>query len=106
MRSLLLRSLSVAGRHGLNFRGQNTSPILKSPSGWFVGHGIEYGPRKSVAMSLDDAKRPASEVQELREALKMLYDLLEDYAPPWYTEEYHDKAEAALRIVKSDENEN
>ena len=69
-------------------------------------HGIEYGPRKSVAMSLDDAKLPTAEVRELREALKMLYDLLEDYAPSWYTEEYHDKAEAALRIVKSDESEN
>ena len=90
----------------MNFRGQNTSPILKSPSGWFVWHGIECGPRKSVAMSLDDAKHPAAEVRELREVLKMLYDLLEDYAPSWYTEEYHDKAEAALRIVKSDESEN
>jgi len=57
-------------------------------------------------MSLDDAKLPTAEVRELREALKMLYDLLEDYAPSWYTEEYHDKAEAALRIVKSDESEN
>ena len=56
-------------------------------------------------MSLDDTSRPAAEVRELREALKMLYDLLEDYAPPWYTEEYHAKAEAALRIVRSDESE-
>ena len=57
-------------------------------------------------MSLDDANHPAAEVRELREALKMLYDLLEDYAPSWYTEEYHAKAEAALRVVKSDESEN
>ena len=33
---------------------------------------------------------------QLREALKMLYDLLEAYAPAWYTEEHHDKAKAAL----------
>jgi len=57
-------------------------------------------------MSLDNAKHPAGEVRELREALKMLYDLLEGYAPPWYTEEHRDKAEAALRIVTSDDNEN
>jgi hypothetical protein len=57
-------------------------------------------------MSLDNAKHPAGEVRELREALKTLYDLLEGYAPPWYTEEHRDKAEAALRIVTSDDNEN
>lgn len=34
------------------------------------------------------------------DALKMLYDLLEAHAPTWYTEEHHDKAEAALRSVK------
>jgi hypothetical protein len=56
-------------------------------------------------MSLDDTNPPAAEVRELQEALKMLYDLLEDYAPPWYTEEYHAKAEAALRTVRSDESE-
>lgn len=39
-----------------------------------------------------------AEVRKLREALKMLYDLLEDYAPAWYTEEHHNKAEAALRF--------
>ena len=47
-------------------------------------------------MSLDDAKHRSEEVRQLREALKMLYDLLEDYAPAWYTQEHHDKAEAAL----------
>ena len=54
-------------------------------------------------MSPDDAEHGSAEVLKLREALKMLYDLLEDYAPPWYTEEYHAKAQAALRIVRSDE---
>jgi hypothetical protein len=39
----------------------------------------------------------AAEGRELQEALKMLYHLLEDYAPMWYTEEYRAKAEAALR---------
>lgn len=54
-------------------------------------------------MSLDDSNRPVAEVRELHEALKMLYDLLEEYAPSWYTEGYHTKAEAALRIARSDE---
>jgi hypothetical protein len=56
-------------------------------------------------MSLDDAERRAAEVLKLREALKMLYDLLEQYAPSWYIEEHHDKAEAALRFVKNDVSE-
>lgn len=45
------------------------------------------------------------EVAELREnqrhllsALQLLFDLLEAYAPCWYTEEHHDKALAALRL--------
>jgi hypothetical protein len=45
-----------------------------------------------------DADDGATEVSKVREALKMLYDLLEAYAPAWYTREYHDKAEAALRL--------
>ena len=53
-------------------------------------------------MSLDEAEHRAAEVLKLREALKTLYDLLEEYAPSSYTEEHHDKAEAALRFVKDD----
>jgi hypothetical protein len=58
--------------------------------------------QKERAMPLDDAKHRAAEVLELREALKMLFDLLEEHAASWYTEEHHDKAEAALRFVKND----
>jgi hypothetical protein len=43
------------------------------------------------------------EVAELREnqkqllsALRLLFDLLESYAPSWYTEEHHKKASEAL----------
>jgi hypothetical protein len=40
------------------------------------------------------------QVLQLQEALRMLYDLLETYAPPWYTQDHHDKAVAALRLVE------
>jgi len=40
------------------------------------------------------------EILQVREALRMLYELLESYAPVWYTEEHHEKAEAALRSVE------
>lgn len=36
-------------------------------------------------------------VDELVEALTGLYQLLEEYAPPWYTREHHDKALSALQ---------
>jgi len=49
-------------------------------------------------MPQDDVKHGAAEVLKVQEALKILYDLLEEYAPEWYTKEHHDKAEAALRF--------
>jgi|GEM_PF-6228551 hypothetical protein len=33
------------------------------------------------------------------DALAELYDLLRDYAPPWYTERHHQKAENVLRML-------
>ena len=57
-------------------------------------------------MSPDDARYLCAQIQELQEALRMLYELLETYAPEWYTEEHHNKAEAALRSLKSDMSEN
>jgi hypothetical protein len=48
---------------------------------------------------------PEHDVAELRKnqkqllnALRLLFDLLEAYAPSWYTEEHHKKALAALRV--------
>ena len=40
----------------------------------------------------------AAELEPTRlvDALSELHDLLEAYAPPWYTEEHHDKVLAAL----------
>jgi hypothetical protein len=36
--------------------------------------------------------------RELVNALKMLFELLEEYAPSWYTEEHHKQADAALQL--------
>jgi len=38
------------------------------------------------------------------EALAELYELLEEYAPVWYSEDLHHRAEAALRVLR-DSNE-
>jgi hypothetical protein len=53
---------------------------------------------ESVTLPLSDANNRAAEVLILRDALTMLYDLLEDYAPTWYTDEHRNKVEAALRF--------
>ena len=36
----------------------------------------------------------------LVDALSELHDLLEQYAPSWYTQEHHEKALAALRPLR------
>ena len=45
--------------------------------------------------------RPPTELNErLGNAVAELYQLLELYAPPWYTEELHSKAEATLLAMQ------
>jgi len=34
------------------------------------------------------------------EVLRELFNLLEQYAPTWYTEEHHNRAVAALRVLE------
>jgi hypothetical protein len=53
---------------------------------------------KTRCLSIQDEDLRAVEVLKLREALKMLCDLLEDYAPSWYGEKIRDKARAALLV--------
>lgn len=36
--------------------------------------------------------------QRLVDALADLHQLLEEYAPSWYTQEHHEKAESALQL--------
>ena len=45
---------------------------------------------------------PDAKVQlaQATDALAELYQLLEDYAPAWYSEHHHKKAETALRVLK------
>jgi hypothetical protein len=34
----------------------------------------------------------------LNDALRLLFDLLEEYSPLWYTKEHHDQADEALQL--------
>ena len=46
-----------------------------------------------------------SEVEQrptrIADVLSELYNLLEQYAPPWYTQELHEKVKTALQEAKS-----
>ena len=53
--------------------------------------------------NLSSLRRPNDDTSErarLVEALSDLHSLLEEYAPGWYTEEHHRKAELALHAGK------
>ena len=47
-------------------------------------------------------KKPAPEGQSVcvEEAFRELFNLLEQYAPVWYTEDHHNRAVAALRVFE------
>ncbi len=56
-----------------------------------------------AASKLTSSRRHISAVPDrnsLIEALSDLHSLLEEYAPAWYTEEHHRKAESALHPGK------
>ena len=48
---------------------------------------------------LDATSKTELNQEPLVRALAHLYQLLEEYAPPWYTQEAHDIAAAALKAV-------
>ena len=48
----------------------------------------------------NDEPEAKLELARVKDALTELYELLEDYAPTWYTEQHHKKAASALRLTK------
>ena len=49
-------------------------------------------------VAVEDSIKPINNAMpvNMRLALQELFELLEDYAPSWYTEEHHNRAAAAL----------
>jgi len=45
----------------------------------------------------ENLSRVVENQTRLHNALKLLFDLLENYGPIWYTQRYHDAAKSALR---------
>ena len=48
----------------------------------------------------EEIKKLREDQKKLTQALKVLYKLLESYAPSWYTEEHHKLAASALSLVR------
>lgn len=70
-----------------------------------VGMGLNghYTPNQKNARTIPE-QLPQSDFTKSEctvDALRDLYNLLEEYGPPWYTEKHHDKAGAALLSVRN-----
>jgi len=50
---------------------------------------------------MNEASEMRLQLTQLAEALAELYELLEGYAPTWYTLRHHERAESALRSMKN-----
>jgi hypothetical protein len=54
-----------------------------------------------VSTRVENPSEMQQQLMRMAEALSELYDLLEQYAPSWYTAERHEKTKAALQGIRS-----
>jgi transposase len=86
-----------------NWKYPNVLVVSEEPSG-----GSEnVTPARSERSDAVSFPRHANQVLEMKlklaratDALAELYELLEKYAPTWYTQRHHEKAASTLRLVK------
>lgn len=57
-------------------------------------------PKKKHVMNTEMTLDVVMEKSVAVETLAELYELLEEYAPMWYSEDLHHRAEAALRVLR------
>ena len=55
---------------------------------------------QALQQGLGGVRDEGSETTQLESAILELYNLLESYAPSWYTQEHHNRVESALRSLK------
>ena len=60
--------------------------------------------RQSEVSSVPQRSNSVSEMERdrvlLTKVLTEIYELLEEYAPPWYTEEHHERVKAVLSLLR------
>lgn len=98
------KTLPESGVNSANF---GSKPRFNQEEEMFASVTGQNERRKQHAMHAPAFSQPADnnlgaefDRALLVEALSDLYHLLEEYAPAWYTEEHHNKAEIALRPLK------
>jgi hypothetical protein len=62
--------------------------------------GTEQSDASSFPQHPNEALEMKLQLTRATDVLAELYELLEKYAPTWYTQHHHEKAESALRLVK------
>lgn len=66
-----------------------------------TGNRTTHSKGESSFSSAHNSCENPSKSTRVLEALSDLHELLEEYAPSWYTEEHHRKAESALHPKKA-----
>jgi len=66
---------------------------------------VIFGHREQLDLSsfpkqMNESSEMRLQLTQLADALAELHELLEGYAPTWYTLHHHERAESALRSVK------
>ena len=60
--------------------------------------------RQSTLRTVPQRSNSVSEMERdrvlLTKVLTEIYELLEEYAPPWYTQEHHERVKAALSLLR------
>ena len=79
----------------INKRGVKMLIVMGS-----TGNRTLHSKTASSFTSVNDACETPLERKRLIDALSELRNLLEEYAPSWYTEKHHRKAESALHPKK------
>jgi hypothetical protein len=67
--------------------------VNRTESRLLVHHGWTASPRKPSRSATEEL--PA--IEQVAEALYELRDLLEEYAPSWYSQEQHERVESAIQ---------
>jgi hypothetical protein len=65
-----------------------------------TGAGTKRSEASRRPQHSDEALELKLQLTRAADALAELYELLENYAPTWYTKHHKEKAESALRLIK------
>ena len=62
---------------------------------------LQESPVRSIARPGKSDPEMESRLRLAADALSELYQLLEEYGPSWYTKGHHERAEAALLLLRN-----